>query len=137
MPGGTLVSTRRTPWVRGPSAVIDAMVLGGVSTDNQVYFERVIPHSTFTRAHADAVVAAIGSTIDTVINDGHALGASFAQDTDQAGLLHNFMRFTVGIVAGSTGGLITTTVELDMQHVVDGGVAYVDAQLAQARGTLG
>src|SRR5712691_8156455 len=97
MPGAQLVGTRRTPWVRGPSSVVDAMVLSGVTTDNKVYFERVVVYRPNPSPGYRTIVNGIGDVIDTVINSGEAIAAAFVQDTDAAGLIKNFMEFTVAV----------------------------------------
>ena len=82
-----LVSTRRTPWVRGPTAVVDAMVLGAVSLNHDVYFERVVAYTAFVAKGAHAIIDPIGAAIDTVINAGTAIGAAFVQETTAGGTL--------------------------------------------------
>src|SRR5207244_2684715 len=82
-----LVSTRRTPWVKGPTAVVDAMVLGAVSLDHDVYFERVVAYTAFLAKGAHAIIDPIGAAIDTVITSGTAIGAAFVQETTAGGTL--------------------------------------------------
>lgn len=136
MPGANLVSTRRTPWVRGPSSVVDAMVLGGVTIDHDVYFERVVNYSSFKSQGGKTIVDAIGVTIDNVISTGNAIGAAFEQDTDAAGLLKNFMSFTITVPNTAAGTEITDAVLIPMQTVVDGELPGVTSILTDAAAAL-
>lgn len=120
-----LVSTRRTPWVRGPSAVVDAMVIGGASQRHDIYFERVVAYSSFLARGAHAIIDPIGETIDSQIDSQTAIGAAFTQDTDPSGLLTNYMEFTVLVATSDEGGQITDTVTIAMQTVVDQGAGGV------------
>ena len=122
-----LVSTRRTPWVRGPSAVIDAMVIGGASDANDVYFERVVPYQNFINSNAHAFIDPIGATIDSQLASGTAIGAAFTQDTSPSGLLTNYMEFTVLVATSDEGGQITDTVTIAMQTIWDQGPGGVQA----------
>ena len=122
-----LVSGRRTPWVRGPSAVVDAYVLGGATDANDVYFERVVPYTSFLNKGWRAILDPIGVTIDDQILSGTAIGASFVQDTSAAGLLTNYMEFTILLSTSDEGGQVTDTVTIAMQTVVDQGPGGVQA----------
>ena len=122
-----LVSTRRTPWVRGPTAVVDAMVVGGASDANDVYFERVVPREHFLAVGAHAIIDPIGATIDSQIASGTAIGAAFVQDTSPGGLLTNYIEFTILIATSDEGGQITDSVTIAMQTVVDQGPGGVQA----------
>lgn len=121
-----LVSTRRTPWVRGPSAVIDAMVLGAVSLAHDVYFERVVAYTAFLAKGAHAIIDPIGDAIDTPITAGTALGAAFSQDTGPNGLLVNNVDFIVLVATTDEGGEITDTVTVSVQSIVDQGAAGIE-----------
>jgi len=117
--------------------VIDAVTLGGVSTDHDVYFERVVPHAGFTVAHGREVVAAIGATIDEVLNAGTAIGAAFVQDTDEAGLLKNYMEWFFRIPSPDPDALLTSSVLEPMQLVVDQGVAGAQNTIVDELRALG
>jgi hypothetical protein len=121
-----LVSTRRTPWVRGPSAVIDAMVIGAVTDGHDVYFERVMAYSAFLANGAHSNIDPIGAAIDTVIDSGTAIGAAFSQDTGPSGLLVNNMDFTILIATTAEGGEITDTVTVSVQSIFDQGAAGIE-----------
>src|SRR5438132_6782220 len=121
-----LVSTRRTPWVRGPTAVVDAMVLGAVSLDHDVYFERVVAYTAFLAKGAHAIIDPIGAAIDTVITSGTAIGAAFTQDVGPSGLLVNNVDFTVLVATTDEGGEITDTVTVSVQSIVDQGAAGIE-----------
>ena len=121
-----LVATRRTPWVRGPSAVVDAMIVAGASAGHDVYFERVVPYTAFVNKGAHAIIDPIGATIDTLIDSGTAIAAAFVQDTDAAGLLVNYMEFTVLVATTDEGGDVTDTVLVSMQGIVDQGAGGVE-----------
>ena len=136
MPGAKLVSTRRGPWVRGANSVIDAMTLGGITLDHEIYFERVVPYKSFLDQGGTSIVDAIGVTIDNVINAGSAIGAAFEQDTDASGLLKNFMSFTISVTSSVTGSELTNTVLIPMQTVVDGELPGVQSILTDATQTL-
>lgn len=136
MPGANLVSTRRTPWVRGPSSVVDAMVLGGLTVDHDVYFERVVNYASFKSQGGKTIVDAIGVTIDNVLNTGNAIGAAFEQDTDASGLLKNYMAFTISVPNTAAGTEITDTILIPMQTVVDGDLPGVTSILTDAGAAL-
>ena len=121
-----LVSTRRTPWVRGPTAVVDAMILGAVSLDHDVYFERVVPYKAFLDKGAHAAIDPIGAAIDTVITSGTAIGAAFVQETTAGGTLTNYIEFTIEIATTDEGGQITDTVTVSVQSIVDQGAAGIE-----------
>src|SRR5262249_12024080 len=122
-----LVSGRRTPWVRGPTAVVDAYVLGGASDVYDIYFERVVNYQHFLSVGAHAIIDPIGVTIDDQISSGTAIGAAFTQDTSAGGLLTNYMEFTVLLATSDEGGQVTDTVTIAMQTVVDQGPGGVQA----------
>ena len=121
-----LVSTRRTPWVRGPSAVTDAMLLGGVTEANDIYFERVVVYLNFVNRGFHAIMDPIGATIDAVVSSGTAIAASFTQEADASGLLGNFMEFVVEVEATDEGGQVTDSVIIPMQSIVDQGAAGIE-----------
>lgn len=121
-----LVSGRRTPWVRGPSAVVDAYVLGASSSVHDVYFERVVAYTAFLAKGAHAIIDPIGEAIDTVITSGTAIGASFAQDAAANGTLVNNIDFIVLIATTDEGGDITDTVTVSVQSIVDQGAGGIE-----------
>lgn len=121
-----LVSGRRTPWVRGPTAVVDAYQLGAVSDGHDVYFERVVAYTSFLAQGAHAIIDPIGDAIDTVLNAGTAIAATFAQDSGPSGLLTNYIDFTVLIETTAEGGDVTDTVTVSVQSIVDQGAAGIE-----------
>jgi len=121
-----LVSTRRTPWVRGPTAVVDAMVLGAASDAHDVYFERVVAYSSLLTQGAHAIIDPIGEAIDSVLTSGTAIAAVFTQDASASGLLVNYIDFTVLVATSSEGGEITDTVTVSVQSIVDQGAAGIE-----------
>jgi hypothetical protein len=121
-----LVSTRRTPWVRGPTAVVDAMQLGAISTDNEVYFERVVAYTTFLNQGAHPIIDPIGEAIDAVLNSGTAIAATFSQDSGPSGLLTNYIDFTILVATTDEGGDITDTVTVSVQSIVEQGAAGIE-----------
>jgi|SRR5215472_244342 len=128
----TLVSGRRTPWVRGPTAVIDAYVLAAVTTKYGVYFERVVAYKVFAAEGVHPIIDPIGASIDQVLDGGVAIAATFAQDTGKDGLLVNSMDFTVLIATTSEGGDVTDTITVTIQEIRDMGAGGVEQLLQES-----
>lgn len=121
-----LVSTRRTPWVRGPSAVVDAMVLGAASSVHDVYFERVVAYKSFLAKGAHAIIDPIGAAIDAVLTSETAIAAVFTQDTDAGGTFANYIEFVVLVAETEDGGEITDNVVIPVQSIVEQGATGIE-----------
>src|SRR5512146_2830036 len=127
-----LVSTRRTPCVRGPTAVVDAMVLGAVSTVHEVYFERVVAYTAFLSKGVHPIIDPIGEAIDTIITSGNAIAAAFVQDSAANGLLTNMIEFTILVATTDEGGQITDTISVTVQSIVDLGAGQIEVIVQDA-----
>lgn len=112
------------------------MVLGAITIDHDIYFERVVNYASFKAQGGQTIVDAIGVTIDNVVSSGNAVGAAFEQDTDASGLLKNFMAFTITVPNTPAGTEITDTVLIPMQTVVDGELPGVTSLLTDAAAQL-
>lgn len=116
-----VLSTRRIPWVRSTTLVVDAAEIGAETSRHGVFFLRVVPYQTFQDATALVLVAPIGYAIDSALDLDIVAGALFVQELDASGLLTNAVEFTVQAPSPDPArpGPFTTTVTIPIQTLYD------------------
>jgi hypothetical protein len=109
MPNYLVQSQRRTVQVLSPSQVLDVEEIGATTTPSGIYFQMAVPYESWLAVGSDAFLTPLATAIENEISSGQATGAVWRQDVDDAGLLTDFIDFTVTIppAAGRTGPMST------------------------------
>ncbi len=134
----TVQTTRRTPWVLGPSQVVDAMEVGVTTSGHNIYFEVLVPYNQWKLFGAAPNVGGAAALIDLWLDDGLVVGASFVQDVDLSGLLVDYMEFVVEVPGnpGTQSGPLTNTALVPMLMLTSGSAGPAEALIAAAKALL-
>lgn len=136
--GFTVQTTRRTPWVLGPSQVVDAMEVGVTTSGHHIYFERLVPYAQWKLFGAQDAVGGAAALIDLWLDEGTVVGASFVQDVDLSGLLVDYIEFVVEVAAkpNSQSGPLTNSALVPMEMLASGSPGPAEALIAAAKSDL-
>lgn len=144
MPGTwDVISIRRTTQVSSPTVVQDVMIIGVLTNPSRVYFERSIPYKDWIANPVGVGLYAEppADNIETLIGNGTAVGASYIEDLNSAGLVEGFVQLILQVESGNPNrpGPFQTTVDIPMDVMSQanlGGGGPISAAIGQAIAAL-
>lgn len=111
--GYRLLSSSDTVIVYSPTTVTDALACTIVTTPSGAIVIRTVPRADFENDRGKALLTSLSNAVEQELDAGTAIAASGFQGIDPAGLLADYVRFTVGYTPeGGTPGEITADVDV-------------------------
>lgn len=111
--GYQLLSSPDTVIVYGPQNVQDAMACSIISTPSGSRLFRVVPKPAFDADLGKGLLTSLSDAVEQHLQEDFVIAASGGQGVDDAGLLYDFVRFTVTYApAGIAPGEIVADVEI-------------------------
>lgn len=109
-----VISQIKSVQVLGPTRVIDVEQVGVVTSPSGIYFEYPVPFDTFLDHEGRAVIGPLVDAIEEVMAGSAAIGASYFQDVDAAGLLVDYLDVVVEFIPGGARPPMTTTIPISL-----------------------
>lgn len=107
-----LANSTSTVLINGTS-VTDAVACSIVSFPSGSSLVRTITEADFQNDRGQALLSSLSNAVEQILGEGIAVAASGFQGLDAAGLLADYVRFTVGYTQpGGTAGEITADVDV-------------------------
>ena len=116
--GYQLLSSPDTVLVYSTNTVVDALACTILTTPSGSIVGRTIPLADFQADKGQGLLKALADAVEEILGEGIAIAASGGQGVDAAGLLYDFVRFTVGYTPpGGTPGAITADVDIPVNSL--------------------
>lgn len=111
--GYQLLSSPDTVVVFGPQNVQDAMACSIITTPSGSRVFRTVPKQAFDADMGKGLLTALADAVEQHLQEDFVIAASGGQGVDDAGLLYDFVRFTVTYApAGIAPGEIVADVDI-------------------------
>jgi hypothetical protein len=111
--GYRLISSQDTVIVYSATNVADALTCSIVTTPSGAIVLRTIPRADFDADRGQALLSSLANAVESELQQDFVVAASGGQGIDAAGLLYDYVRFTVQYVAdGGTPGEVTADVDV-------------------------
>lgn len=113
-----LINSFDTVLVYGPTSVVDALACTISSAPSGSVLIRTIPRADFEANKGKPLLDALSDAVEQILAEGTAVAAGGGQGVDPAGLLYDFVRFTVGYTPpNGTPGEITADVDIPVNSL--------------------
>lgn len=111
--GYRLLNSTDTVQIFGPTFVQDSLACTIATTPHGAVVIRTIPLADFQADMGAGLLTSLADAVENILGEGIAIAAQGVQGVDDAGLLYDAVRFTVGYTPpGGTPGEITADVDI-------------------------